>query len=272
MSKVWFVTGSSRGLGREFVEANTVVSRLGERSIAIGKILNVIEDVAEQTNLLALNAAIEAARAGEAGRGFSVVADEIRKLAESAGRSAEEISKLVNEIETDTSEVAEGMRSGHRVAWPTAVSVERVRALAPECRVFNHYGPTESTVVATALGTMIALALTRYQFRGRWAMNMLIFVPMTAPEIILGAALLTLWVSLGVERLNEVLQAHLNSSRDVQARRLLVRHQRGHLEGGRQFVCLPAHPALPVKKFLSVPPSHYVPPCVRVSAILNADR
>jgi spermidine/putrescine transport system permease protein len=57
-----------------------------------------------------------------------------------------------------------------------------------------------STLVATTFGTMIGLALTRYTFRGRWLMNMLIFVPMTAPEIILGASLLTLWVSLGVER------------------------------------------------------------------------
>ena len=59
---------------------------------------------------------------------------------------------------------------------------------------------TVSTFVATTFGTMIALALTRFQFRGRWLMNLLIFIPMTAPEIILGASLLTLWVSLGVER------------------------------------------------------------------------
>jgi spermidine/putrescine transport system permease protein len=57
-----------------------------------------------------------------------------------------------------------------------------------------------STLVATTLGTMIALALTRYDFRGRGLMNLLIFIPMTAPEIILGASLLTLWVSFGVER------------------------------------------------------------------------
>ena len=59
---------------------------------------------------------------------------------------------------------------------------------------------TVSTVIATALGTMIALALTRYQFRGRGLMNLFIFIPMAAPEIILGASLLTLWVSFGVER------------------------------------------------------------------------
>jgi spermidine/putrescine transport system permease protein len=59
---------------------------------------------------------------------------------------------------------------------------------------------TLSTLIATTFGTMIGLALTRYQFPARWAMNLLIFIPMTAPEIILGASLLTLWVSLGVER------------------------------------------------------------------------
>jgi spermidine/putrescine transport system permease protein len=57
-----------------------------------------------------------------------------------------------------------------------------------------------STIVATTFGTMIALALTRYEFRGRGLMNLFIFIPMTAPEIILGASLLTLWVSLGTER------------------------------------------------------------------------
>ena len=59
---------------------------------------------------------------------------------------------------------------------------------------------TVSTLIATALGTMIALALTRYQFRGRGLMNLFIFIPMAAPEIILGASLLTLWVSFGVQR------------------------------------------------------------------------
>jgi spermidine/putrescine transport system permease protein len=67
-----------------------------------------------------------------------------------------------------------------------------------------------STLVATTFGTMIGLALTRYEFRARWAMNLLIFIPMTAPEIILGASLLTLWVSLGVERgFLTILAAHI---------------------------------------------------------------
>ena len=69
---------------------------------------------------------------------------------------------------------------------------------------------TVSTIVATAFGTMIGLALTRYAFRGRAIMNLLIFIPITAPEIILGASLLTLWVSLGVERgFLTILAAHI---------------------------------------------------------------
>ena len=67
-----------------------------------------------------------------------------------------------------------------------------------------------STVVATVLGTLIALALTRYAFRGQPLMNLLIFIPMTAPEVILGASLLTLWISLGTERgLLTILIAHV---------------------------------------------------------------
>jgi methyl-accepting chemotaxis protein len=81
----------------------------------VQQITEFITSVAHSTNLLSLNASIEAARAGEAGRGFSVVADEIRKLAESAGRSAEEISKLIHEIQSDTAEVADEIRESSMV-------------------------------------------------------------------------------------------------------------------------------------------------------------
>lgn len=88
------------------------VATLGERSKEIIQIVEVISDIASQTNLLALNAAIEAARAGEHGKGFAVVADEVRKLAEQSQKATEDIGKLIHTIQIDTEKAVHAMQEG----------------------------------------------------------------------------------------------------------------------------------------------------------------
>jgi len=117
-----------RSVFQRVEDAGGKVFELEGKTRHVHQITEIITDVAHRTNLLSLNASIEAARAGEAGRGFSVVADEIRKLSESAGRSAEEISKLIHEIQTDTGEVADEMRQSSQVIGEGREDVNTIAA------------------------------------------------------------------------------------------------------------------------------------------------
>ena len=103
------------------------VDKLGQRSKEIGQIVEAISGIAEQTNLLALNAAIEAARAGEHGRGFAVVADEVRKLAEESQDAAQKIATLINDIQNDTNNAVSSMHEGSVAVREGTQSVEQLR-------------------------------------------------------------------------------------------------------------------------------------------------
>ncbi|MTI62084.1 MAG: methyl-accepting chemotaxis protein [Firmicutes bacterium] len=117
VNKVKAVKDDNSRIGKE-------INTLGEYSQEIGQIVGLISNISEQTNMLALNAAIEAARAGEAGRGFSVVADEIRELAEESAGATEKIAALINEIQTGIKDAVDQMSEGTANVDDSVLSIQ----------------------------------------------------------------------------------------------------------------------------------------------------
>ena len=117
--KVGHTVSALKAMTEEFTRTSALISGLADQSQDIGKVLDVIRAIAEQTNLLALNAAIEAARAGEAGRGFAVVADEVRALAHRTQVSTQEIEQMISKVQGGTAAAVDSMRGSVQHAGQT---------------------------------------------------------------------------------------------------------------------------------------------------------
>ncbi|WP_438462998.1 HAMP domain-containing methyl-accepting chemotaxis protein [Marinomonas sp. PE14-40] len=145
-------------LANEIEGSSKVVNELNVYSQDIGKILEVIQDIAEQTNLLALNAAIEAARAGEQGRGFAVVADEVRTLATRTHSSTEEIQKVISRLQQGVKETVSSMTQSQNSAQQSVDKAKEVGQSLQEMQEFVTGIRDLSTQIATAAEQQSAVA------------------------------------------------------------------------------------------------------------------
>lgn len=150
------------GIRETVAESTRKVKRLAESSQEISKIVGVISQIASRTNMLALNASIEAARAGEAGRGFAIVADEVRQLADRSAKALKEIEQIVRQIQSDTGSVMTAMEEGtQQVIEGTKLAEKAKRSLEDIITVSNRIDSlvqsiTADTVEQTQTSTTVA--------------------------------------------------------------------------------------------------------------------
>jgi len=150
VDQVEFVINDIRAQADKTKKDAELIAALLEQSNRIGTIVQTIEDIASQTNLLALNAAIEAARAGEAGKGFAVVADEVRALASRSSASTQEITKMVSQIQTDANNANDSMVQSSTEMENLAQKAAGVTAILND--IIDHVGNVNSQIgqIATA--------------------------------------------------------------------------------------------------------------------------